>query len=184
MSFTGADWEVAMCFPSGDRRETPTIAAQSWPGAQHQGRGKSKKSQHWASIVFTQQLCCWCTCGVTWPAVPWLQDDSAQRKQMKALITGALYRNSESDRNGPNSKRTVHRGCHTGTGTLTHFPKRNWSLHLSLKTRSHAALSRNWIVCCFSEDTVMSESTSSMSDSTSHDNGESICPLKTVFFLS
>ncbi|KAM4587860.1 coiled-coil domain-containing protein 120 isoform 2-T4 [Odontesthes bonariensis] len=65
-----------------------------------------------------------------------VEDDSAQRKQMKALITGALYRNLESDRNGPNSKRTVHRGCHT-------------------------------------EDTVMSESTSSMSDSTSHDNESS-----------
>ncbi|XP_072238904.1 coiled-coil domain-containing protein 120 isoform X2 [Leuresthes tenuis] len=65
-----------------------------------------------------------------------VEDDFAQRKQMKALITGALYRNSESDRNGPNSKRTVHRGCHT-------------------------------------EDTVMSESTSSMSDSTSHDNESS-----------
>ncbi|XP_038590832.1 coiled-coil domain-containing protein 120-like [Micropterus salmoides] len=55
---------------------------------------------------------------------------------MKDIFTGALYRNSESGRNVPNSKRTVHRGCHT-------------------------------------EDTVMSESTSSMSDSTSHDNEES-----------
>uniref|UniRef100_A0A1A7YSV6 Coiled-coil domain containing 120 n=1 Tax=Iconisemion striatum TaxID=60296 RepID=A0A1A7YSV6_9TELE len=64
------------------------------------------------------------------------EDDSVQRKQMKAIFTGALCRNSESDRNGPNSKRTVHRGCHT-------------------------------------EDTVMSESTSSMSDSTSHDNDSS-----------
>uniref|UniRef100_A0A3B5LPN9 Cytohesin Ubiquitin Protein Inducing domain-containing protein n=1 Tax=Xiphophorus couchianus TaxID=32473 RepID=A0A3B5LPN9_9TELE len=59
-------------------------------------------------------------------------DDSGQRKQMKAIFTGALCRHSESDRNCLNSKRTVHRGCHT--------------------------------------DTVMSESTSSMSDSTSHDN--------------
>ncbi|XP_026024615.1 coiled-coil domain-containing protein 120 isoform X1 [Astatotilapia calliptera] len=64
------------------------------------------------------------------------QDEAAQRKQMKAIFTGALYRHSESDRNVPNSKRTVHRGCHT-------------------------------------EDTVMSESTSSMSDSTSHDNESS-----------
>ncbi|KAK5616363.1 hypothetical protein CRENBAI_013593, partial [Crenichthys baileyi] len=64
------------------------------------------------------------------------EDDSGQRKQMKAIFTGALCRHSESDRNGLNSKRTVHRGCHT-------------------------------------EDTVMSESTSSMSDSTSHDNDSS-----------
>ncbi|XP_029357959.1 coiled-coil domain-containing protein 120 isoform X2 [Echeneis naucrates] len=63
-------------------------------------------------------------------------DEAAQRKQMKAIFTGALYRHSEPDRNVPNSKRTVHRGCHT-------------------------------------EDTVMSESTSSMSDSTSHDNESS-----------
>ncbi|XP_015254447.1 PREDICTED: coiled-coil domain-containing protein 120-like isoform X2 [Cyprinodon variegatus] len=65
-----------------------------------------------------------------------LEDDSGQRKQMKAIFTGALCRHSETDRNGLNSKRTVHRGCHT-------------------------------------EDTVMSESTSSMSDSTSHDNDSS-----------
>ncbi|XP_007565680.1 coiled-coil domain-containing protein 120 isoform X2 [Poecilia formosa] len=64
------------------------------------------------------------------------EDDSGQRKQMKAIFTGALCRHSESDRNGLNSKRTVHRGCHT-------------------------------------EDTVISESTSSMSDSTSHDNDSS-----------
>ncbi|XP_037535215.1 coiled-coil domain-containing protein 120 [Nematolebias whitei] len=64
------------------------------------------------------------------------EDDSAQKKQMKAIFTGALCRNSELDRNLTNSKRTVHRGCHT-------------------------------------EDTVMSESTSSMSDSTSHDNDSS-----------
>uniref|UniRef100_A0A3P9LBT0 Coiled-coil domain containing 120 n=1 Tax=Oryzias latipes TaxID=8090 RepID=A0A3P9LBT0_ORYLA len=66
-----------------------------------------------------------------------VEDDSAQRRQMKAIFTGALYsRHTESDRNGPNSKRTVHRGCHT-------------------------------------EDTVVSESASSMSDSTSHDNESS-----------
>ncbi|XP_034068074.1 coiled-coil domain-containing protein 120 isoform X2 [Gymnodraco acuticeps] len=41
------------------------------------------------------------------------EDEAAQRKQMKAIFTGALYRHSESDRNIPNSKRTVHRGCHT-----------------------------------------------------------------------
>lgn len=63
------------------------------------------------------------------------EDENAQRKQMKTIFTGALYRNSELDRNAQN-KRTVHRGCHT-------------------------------------EDTVMSESTSSMSDSTSHDNESS-----------
>ncbi|XP_029682191.1 coiled-coil domain-containing protein 120 isoform X2 [Takifugu rubripes] len=63
-------------------------------------------------------------------------DEAAQRKQMKAIFSGALYRHSENDRNVPNNKRTVHRGCHT-------------------------------------EDTVMSESTSSMSDSTSHDNESS-----------
>lgn len=63
------------------------------------------------------------------------EDEAAQRKQMKTIFTGALYRSSESDRNLLN-KRTVHRGCHT-------------------------------------EDTVMSESTSSMSDSTSHDNESS-----------
>ncbi|XP_061543748.1 coiled-coil domain-containing protein 120 isoform X2 [Phycodurus eques] len=65
-----------------------------------------------------------------------VEDEAAQRKQMKAIFTGALYRHTESDRNFPNSKRTVHRGCHT-------------------------------------EDGVMSESTSSMSDSTSHDNESS-----------
>lgn len=41
MSSAGADWEVATYFPPGDGRETPTGAAQSWPGNQHQGRGKS-----------------------------------------------------------------------------------------------------------------------------------------------
>lgn len=65
-----------------------------------------------------------------------MQDESSQRRQMKALFSGALYRHSESDKNIPNCKRTVARGCHT-------------------------------------EDTMMSESTSSMSDSTSHDNEES-----------
>ncbi|XP_029006847.1 coiled-coil domain-containing protein 120 isoform X2 [Betta splendens] len=64
------------------------------------------------------------------------EDEAAQRKQMKAIFAGTLYRHSEADRGVPNSKRTVHRGCHT-------------------------------------EDTVMSESTSSMSDSTSHDNESS-----------
>ncbi|XP_077385220.1 coiled-coil domain-containing protein 120 isoform X2 [Festucalex cinctus] len=64
------------------------------------------------------------------------EDEAAQRRQMKAIFTGALYRHTESDRNIPNSKRTVHRGCHT-------------------------------------EDGVMSVSTSSMSDSTSHDNESS-----------
>ncbi|XP_062328197.1 coiled-coil domain-containing protein 120 [Osmerus eperlanus] len=63
------------------------------------------------------------------------EDESGQKRQMKALFSGALYKHSESDKNAPNSKRTVHRGCHT-------------------------------------EDAVMSESTSSMSDSTSHDNEE------------
>lgn len=62
------------------------------------------------------------------------EDDAAQRKQMKAIFSGALYRHSESGI--PSNKRTVHRGCHT-------------------------------------EDAVMSESTSSMSDSTSHDNESS-----------
>ncbi|XP_028303314.1 coiled-coil domain-containing protein 120 isoform X2 [Gouania willdenowi] len=64
------------------------------------------------------------------------EDEAFQRKQMKAMFTGALHRPSESDPNHLNSKRTVHRGCHT-------------------------------------EDSVMSESTSSMSDSTSHDNESS-----------
>ncbi|XP_010880235.1 coiled-coil domain-containing protein 120 [Esox lucius] len=64
------------------------------------------------------------------------EDEASQRRQMKTLFSGALYRHSESERNVPSSRRTVHRGCHT-------------------------------------EDTVMSESTSSMSDSTSHDNEES-----------
>ncbi|XP_077430414.1 coiled-coil domain-containing protein 120 [Vanacampus margaritifer] len=64
------------------------------------------------------------------------EDEAAQKRQMKAIFTGALYRHTDSDRNIPNSKRTVHRGCHT-------------------------------------EDGVMSESTSSMSDSTSHDNESS-----------
>ncbi|CAL9704278.1 unnamed protein product [Knipowitschia caucasica] len=61
-----------------------------------------------------------------------MEDESTQRKQMKAIFTGALYRNSELDRNVQN-KRTVHRGCHT-------------------------------------DDAVTSESTSSTSDTTSHDN--------------
>nr|XP_057909586.1 coiled-coil domain-containing protein 120 [Doryrhamphus excisus]XP_057909657.1 coiled-coil domain-containing protein 120 [Doryrhamphus excisus] len=64
------------------------------------------------------------------------EDEAAQRRQMKTIFTGALYRHADSDRNLPSSKRTVHRGCHT-------------------------------------EDSVMSESTSSMSDSTSHDNESS-----------
>ncbi|XP_034023184.1 coiled-coil domain-containing protein 120 isoform X2 [Thalassophryne amazonica] len=64
------------------------------------------------------------------------EDEAAQRRQMKAIFTGALHRHTELERIVPNSKRTVHRGCHT-------------------------------------EDTIMSESTSSMSDSTSHDNESS-----------
>ncbi|KAL0978623.1 hypothetical protein UPYG_G00172990 [Umbra pygmaea] len=60
------------------------------------------------------------------------EDETGQRRQMKTLFSGALYRHSESERCVPTSKRTVHRGCHT-------------------------------------EDTLMSESTSSMSDSTSHE---------------
>ncbi|KAJ0068343.1 hypothetical protein NL108_005928 [Boleophthalmus pectinirostris] len=64
-----------------------------------------------------------------------IEDETAQRKQMKTIFTGALYRNSELDRNVQN-KRTVHRGCHT-------------------------------------EDAVMSESMSSTSDTTSHENESS-----------
>ncbi|XP_072308054.1 coiled-coil domain-containing protein 120 isoform X2 [Eucyclogobius newberryi] len=41
-----------------------------------------------------------------------IEDGTAQRKQVKTIFTGALYRNSELDRNVQN-KRTVHRGCHT-----------------------------------------------------------------------
>ncbi|KAI7794892.1 coiled-coil domain-containing protein 120 isoform X1 [Triplophysa rosa] len=63
------------------------------------------------------------------------EDDPGQRRQMKALFSGALRRSIESDKNMLYSKRTVHRGCHT-------------------------------------EETVKSES-SSMSDSTSHDNEDS-----------
>lgn len=62
-------------------------------------------------------------------------DDAGQRRQMKALFSGALRRSIDSDKNALHSKRTVHRGCHT-------------------------------------EETVKSES-SSMSDSTSHDNEDS-----------
>lgn len=83
---------------------------------------------------------------------------------MKAIFSGALYRHSENDRNVPNNKRTVHRGCHTGTianlGKLT-----------SVNMLHHLVMFHY-----LSEDTVMSESTSSMSDSTSHDNGESPRP--------
>ncbi|XP_061730814.1 coiled-coil domain-containing protein 120 isoform X1 [Nerophis ophidion] len=75
-------------------------------------------------------------CGLTQVLVAWMQDEAAQRRQVKTIFSGTLYRHTESDRNIPNSKRTVHRGCHT-------------------------------------EDSVMSESTSSMSDSTSHDNESS-----------
>lgn len=111
MSSAGADWEVAACFPPRDRRETPSGAAQSWPGAQHQGWGKSTP---WISIVFTQQLYLCVYLYTNTAGCLWCQDEAAQRKQMKAIFTGALYRHSESDRNVPNSKRTVHRGCHTG----------------------------------------------------------------------
>lgn len=47
-----------------------------------------------------------------------VQDETGQRRQMKTLFSGALYRHSESDRNVPNSRRTVHRGCHTGKVVL------------------------------------------------------------------
>ncbi|KAI4902956.1 hypothetical protein NFI96_015895, partial [Prochilodus magdalenae] len=40
-------------------------------------------------------------------------DDPGQRRQMKMLFSGALRRNIESDKNTLQSKRTVHRGCHT-----------------------------------------------------------------------
>lgn len=65
-----------------------------------------------------------CTSGLTAGCL-WLQDEAAQRKQMKAIFSGALYRHSESDGNVPNSKRTVHRGCHTGTIAkhLKSYPK-------------------------------------------------------------
>lgn len=140
------------------------------------------------------QLCCvcsscssMCTSGLTAGCL-WLQDEAAQRKQMKAIFTGALYRHSESDRNIPNSKRTVHRGCHTGiiAKRLTFYPKPTLKTTVcsiaALSLTFYAFEKRNTscciicdlsMVCCLSEDTVMSESTSSMSDSTSHDNGES-----------
>lgn len=62
MSSIGADWEAATCFPSGGWRETPSGAAQSWPGAEHQVRGKSSPR---ISIVFTHQQENSCACGVT-----------------------------------------------------------------------------------------------------------------------
>ncbi|KAJ8265091.1 hypothetical protein COCON_G00141900 [Conger conger] len=63
------------------------------------------------------------------------EDEVCQRKPKKALFSGALRRQTDSDHHPPQGKRTVHRGCHT-------------------------------------DDTVKSES-SSMSDSTGHDNEES-----------
>ncbi|XP_051967499.1 coiled-coil domain-containing protein 120-like [Xyrauchen texanus] len=41
------------------------------------------------------------------------EDDPGQRRQMKALFSGALRRSIDSDKNILHSKRTVHRGCHT-----------------------------------------------------------------------
>lgn len=42
MSHTGANWEVATCFPSGGGRNPPSGAAPSWTCAPHQGGGRSK----------------------------------------------------------------------------------------------------------------------------------------------
>lgn len=147
------------------------------------------------------QLCCvqrsctsMCTGGLTTGCL-WLQDEAAQRKQMKAIFSGALYRHSESDGNFPNSKRTVHRGCHTGTIAkhLKSYPKPTSKTTVcsraALSLTIYAFDKRNTSCCiicdlrlvrCLSEDTVMSESTSSMSDSTSHDNGES--PITNCLF--
>lgn len=47
-----------------------------------------------------------------------LQDDG--RKQMKAIFTGALHRHGEFDLN---SRRTVHRGCHTGRAVTSKILK-------------------------------------------------------------
>ncbi|XP_028853692.1 coiled-coil domain-containing protein 120 isoform X2 [Denticeps clupeoides] len=41
------------------------------------------------------------------------EDDPCQRRQMKTLFSGALRRNTESEKNALQEKRTVHRGCHT-----------------------------------------------------------------------
>uniref|UniRef100_A0A8C5FYR5 Coiled-coil domain-containing protein 120-like n=1 Tax=Gouania willdenowi TaxID=441366 RepID=A0A8C5FYR5_GOUWI len=91
------------------------------------------------------------------------EDEAFQRKQMKAMFTGALHRPSESDPNHLNSKRTVHRGCHTGTITR-HYQHFHTHFEITVKKTN---------LMCLSEDSVMSESTSSMSDSTSHDNESS-----------
>jgi len=39
---------------------------------------------------------------------------------MKALFSGALRRSIDYDKNTLHSKRTVHRGCHTGNNTHKH----------------------------------------------------------------
>ncbi|KAG7472669.1 hypothetical protein MATL_G00111380 [Megalops atlanticus] len=41
------------------------------------------------------------------------EEETCQRKQKKALFSGALRRQTDSEQHPPHGKRTVHRGCHT-----------------------------------------------------------------------
>lgn len=72
-----------------------------------------------------------------------LQDEG--RKQMKAIFTGALHRHGEFDLN---SRRTVHRGCHTGRAATSKILKTsNDNEHSSEES---LAVKRVWglIPCC------------------------------------
>uniref|UniRef100_A0A4W5LFV7 Cytohesin Ubiquitin Protein Inducing domain-containing protein n=1 Tax=Hucho hucho TaxID=62062 RepID=A0A4W5LFV7_9TELE len=42
------------------------------------------------------------------------EEEVCQRKPRKTLFSGALRRRVDSDQHPTHSKRTVHRGCHTG----------------------------------------------------------------------
>lgn len=188
MSSTGADWEVATCFPPGDRRKTPTCAAQGWPGAQCQGRGKSTP---WISIVFTQQLyhCVYLCSDTAWLtlAAGWSCPEKADESHLHWCSVQTLRMWPQCPKQQEDSSPGVSHRYYTALtqlqqqkkgkkdqATFCTFAKYiNRCIYVQRRHHMSCCTVCDLNVCSLSEDTVMSESTSSMSDSTSHDNGES-----------
>lgn len=65
-----------------------------------------------------------------------LQDEG--RKQMKGIFTGALHRHAEFEQN---SRRTVHRGCHTGRAAAS----REKECKIILRKHTLARFKSDWM---------------------------------------